>query len=98
MKKRISTEATKSVRCAIYTRKSTEEPRCGDGIATLRWWLGCDAAEALRWLSSYLGVDGCDHAPVIRPVERRIVIPTQAAAPEQFRLLADVCRRNMRPA
>jgi site-specific DNA recombinase len=25
MKKRISTEATKSVRCAIYTRKSTEE-------------------------------------------------------------------------
>jgi site-specific DNA recombinase len=25
MKKRILTEATKSVRCAIYTRKSTEE-------------------------------------------------------------------------
>ncbi len=25
MKKRISTETTKSVRCAIYTRKSTEE-------------------------------------------------------------------------
>lgn len=77
---------------------ATTEPRSGDGIATLRWWLGCNAADAIRWLSCFLGLSAGDHAPVVnRPIERRLSIPEQSVTPERFRLMAEVWRRNMRP-
>ena len=77
---------------------ATTEPRSGDGIATLRWWIGCNAADAIRWLACFLGVRDGDHAPVVnRPVERRLSIPEQSVTPERFRLMAEVWRRNMRP-
>ncbi len=77
---------------------ATTEPRSGDGIATLRWWLGVDARDAIRWLSSYLGVTDGDYTPATaRPIERRLSIPEQVIDPERFRLMAEVWRRNMRP-
>lgn len=86
-----------AVLCRHCHNKSTE-PRCGDGIATLRWWFAVDAGGALRWLSSYLGVVDGDCSPVInRPVERRLAIPEQSVDPERFRLMAEVWRLNMRP-
>ena len=77
---------------------ATTEPRGGDGIDTLRWWLGVDARDAIRWLSSYLGVTDGDYAPAVcRPIERRLSIPEQSVDPVRFRLMAEVWRRNMRP-
>lgn len=74
------------------------EPRCGDGVATLRWWLGVDAAGALQWLASWLGVDGGEHRPSVRPIERRVEIPEPDDCQVRFALMAEVWRRNMRPA
>ena len=77
---------------------ATTEPRSGDGIATLRWWLGVDARDAIRWLSCYLGVsDGDDTPAAARPIERRISIPKQTVDPVRFKLMAEVWRLNMRP-
>lgn len=77
---------------------ATTEPRSGDGIATLRWWLGVDSRDAIRWLACYLGLSDCDHAPAMsRPIERRITIPEQPIDLERFRLMAEVWRRNMQP-
>ncbi len=77
---------------------ATTEPRSGDGIATLRWWLGVDARDAIRWLACYLGMSDGDLTPAAaRPIERRIAIPEQSVAPERFRFMAEVWRRNMRP-
>lgn len=86
-----------AVLCRHCHNQSTE-PRSGDGLATLRWWLGVSAADALRWLSCYLGVADDDCEPVMsRPVERRLAIPEQAVVHGRFRLMAEVWRRNMRP-
>ncbi|MEZ6081211.1 MAG: hypothetical protein R3C09_28540 [Pirellulaceae bacterium] len=74
------------------------EPRCGDGIATLRWWLGVDAAGALQWLASWLGVDDGEFCPSVRPIERRVEIPEPKYGQALFALMAEVWRRNMRPA
>ena len=77
---------------------ATTEPRSGDGIATVRWWLGVDARDAIRWLSSYLGVTDGDYTPAAaRPIERRLSIPEQTVDPVRFKLMAEVWRRNMRP-
>ena len=74
------------------------EPRSGDGIATLRWWMGCDARDVIRWLACYLGLSDGDYTPAaVRPIERRIAIPEQVVDPVRFRLMAEVWRRNMRP-
>ncbi len=74
------------------------EPRCGDGVATLRWWLGVDAAGALQWLARWLGVADGEHCQAVRPIERRVEIPESPEIPERFALMAEVWRRNMRPA
>ncbi len=78
---------------------ATTEPRAGDGIATLRWWMGVDASHAIEWLADWLGVGQGSYwtGPIVRPVERRLTIPERTAAPERFGLMAEVWRRNMRP-
>jgi len=74
------------------------DPRPGDGLASLRWWLGATAAEAARWLSAWLGVTP-DGAPVLRrPIERRLVIPDDAGPDDRFGTMAEGWRRAMRPA
>ena len=74
------------------------EPRCGDGVATLRWWLRVDASHAIEWLADWLGVGQGSYwtGPIVRAVERRLTIPEQSAAPKRFALMAEVWRRNMR--
>lgn len=76
---------------------SGTDPRAGDGLATLRWWLGCDVAEALRWLRGWLGISPSDPAPVRRPVERRLSLPVQSDASERWACLAGEYSRAMRP-
>ena len=63
----------------------SSDPRCGDGIAALRWWLGVDTAAALRWLSSFLGVVPGAHVP-------RVVVPV--VSPQVTRSLSDDDRRR----
>jgi phage/plasmid primase-like uncharacterized protein len=65
------------------------DPRPGDGLATLRWWLGLSAAEAVRWLSAWLGVGGGNAPAVRRPIERRLSIPADAAADDRFAEMSD---------
>lgn len=81
-----------------HCHNASTEPRCGDGVATLRWWLGVDAAGALRWLAGWLGVGDGEHRPPVRPIERRVEIPEPKDCQVRFALMAEVWRRNMRPA
>ncbi|HMP69387.1 MAG TPA: primase-helicase zinc-binding domain-containing protein [Pirellulaceae bacterium] len=75
------------------------DPRCGDGLSTLRWWLGGSVADACRWLAVWLGVDDRRYRfPMMRrPVERRLSIPDAPVDDDRFALMAEVMRRNMRP-
>ena len=57
--------------CRHCFNKSTN-PRPGDGLSSLRWWLGVDAAGAIQWLARFLGVDHGVAVP--RPVEHRVPI------------------------
>lgn len=59
------------VYCRHCFNKNTN-PRPGDGLSTLRWWLGVDAANAVKWLARFLGVERGVAAP--RHVERRVRI------------------------
>lgn len=75
------------------------DPRPGDGLSSLRWWLGCDAVGAAAWLADWLGVGAGSYwcGPIEHPVERRVVIPDHPVDPKRFELMADLWRRNMRP-
>lgn len=76
---------------------SGTDPRPGDGLSTLRWWLGYSVADACRWLASWLGVDPSDRSLMNRrPVERRLSIP-DAHDDDRFGLMSEVWRQNMRP-
>ncbi len=81
-----------------HCHNAKTEPRCGDGVAALRWWLGVDAAEALKWLSGWLGILPSYRswivAPVIEPV---IEVEPPPIVDERWALMAEVMRRNLRP-
>jgi phage/plasmid primase-like uncharacterized protein len=75
------------------------EPRPGDGLASLRWWLGVTVAEAARWLAAWLGVGPADAHPSRRPIERRLSIPdAERRSVDRFAEMADRWFRAMRPA
>jgi phage/plasmid primase-like uncharacterized protein len=81
-----------------HCHHARSNPRAGDGLATLRWWLGCGTAEAARWLASYLGVADGNHAPkIVQPAERPAVEAIKYGLSPRFELLADTTRRNMSP-
>ena len=69
-------------------------------------WLPCVGGCALMrrvpcdgWLiGTELVLGRIATGPIVRPVERRLVVPEQTTTPERFRLMAEVWRRNMRPA
>jgi phage/plasmid primase-like uncharacterized protein len=67
-----------SMMCRHCFHKGTD-PRPGDGLASLRWWLGVTAAGAARWLAAWLGVVPADAHPSRRPIERRLSIPVPDA-------------------
>lgn len=83
-----------AVLCRNCHNGSTE-PRCGDGLATLRWWLGCSIPEALQWLRGFLGIDG-QWAPKRPPVERRLVIADSSGGIDWDSIARDRVR-SMRP-
>ena len=87
-----------AVMCRHCFNRGTE-PRPGDGVASLRWWLGATAAEAAQWLASWLGVGPGDAKASRRPIERRLSIPEpEPIRDDRFAEMADRWFREMRPA
>jgi hypothetical protein len=81
-----------------HCHNASTEPRAGDGIATLRWWLGVDTAGAVRWLASFLGVSNGDHTPIAkRPMERHLTLDEPITPSPRFEMQAEVLRRNLKP-
>lgn len=72
-------------------------PRCGDGIATLRWWLGVDASEALQWLSGWLGVLPGYRSWQVAPSVQPVVNHSMPEVDGRFAVMAEVMRRNLKP-
>ncbi len=73
-------------------------PRAGDGLSSLQWWLGCSIPDAIRWLSSWLGVGHGKH----RAIHRKPIEPTKASPRIQsesdrkrLAIAADVYYRNL---
>lgn len=48
-------------------------PKPGDGLATLRWWLGVSVGDAVHWLKLWLGI--VDGQPIPRVIEPRPIKP-----------------------
>lgn len=75
------------------------DPAPGDGVATLRWWLGVGPAEALRWLSDWLGLSLAGYWIRPRPVVRSPVQPKSEPddepADDRFAKLANECHDAM---
>jgi len=63
-----------AVHCRICFNRSSN-PKPGDGIASLQWWLGVDTAEAISWLRSWLGLGNGRHLPI------QAIKPTLAPSP-----------------
>ena len=56
-------DAVGAVHCRICFNKTTN-PKPGDGIASLQWFLGVDTAGAISWLRSWLGLGNGQHLPI----------------------------------
>ncbi len=76
---------------------SSSDPRCGDGIATLRWWLGVNTGDALRWLKSYLQWGHGDHLARVHRSIPETRVPSQTESNKRFDLMAGVMHSNMTP-
>jgi hypothetical protein len=86
-----------AVHCRICFNRSSN-PKPGDGIASLQWWLGVDTAEAISWLRSWLGLGNGRHLPIqaIKPTLAPPPKPVQSESDRlRIALMADVCRRNL---
>lgn len=69
-----------AVHCRRCFTKGTN-PRPGDGLASIRWLMGCDALAARRWLTGWLGLaPALSAAAMPRPAVRRLTIPEAPAA------------------
>ena len=80
---------------------SSTDPKAGDGIQSLQWWLGVDKAQAIRWLRAWLGID--DARPLSRVIASMPTIatskPTQSADDrKRCDLMARVFARNLKDA
>jgi hypothetical protein len=75
------------------------DPAPGDGLATLRWWFGADAAEALRWLSDWLGLTLAGYwiqpKPVLRSCSQSESESDDEPADDRFAKLATDCHKAM---
>jgi phage/plasmid primase-like uncharacterized protein len=88
-----------AVHCRICFNRSSN-PKPGDGIASLQWWLGVDTAEAIRWLQSWLGLDHSQHHQAIhRTAIKPTLAPPRAqseADQKRIALTADRCRLDLK--
>ncbi len=80
---------------------SSTDPRSGDGLASLQWWLGVDTAQAIQWLRAWLGID--DTRPLSRVIASMPTIATSKpiqSADDRKRcdLMARVFTRNLKDA
>lgn len=71
------------------------DPRSGDGLSTLQWWLGMNLSDAVRWLVGYLGEAAVPTRS--HQVIQSIPIANKSIDSRRFQLFSEVCRRNMRP-
>lgn len=81
-----------------HCHNASSNPRSGDGLASLQWWLGCSTAEAISWLRSFLGLGIGQHLPIhaIKPTMAPPSKPVQSESDRlRIALMADVCRRNL---
>jgi phage/plasmid primase-like uncharacterized protein len=62
-----------SVHCRTCFNSGTN-PRPGDGLATLRWFMGCDTATACRWLAGWLGLGAVVHRTAPPPIIRTLTL------------------------
>ena len=74
-----------AVHCRICFNGTTN-PKAGDGIASLQWWLGVDTAEAISWLRSWLGLGNGRHLPI------QAIKPTLAPPPKPVQSESDRLR------
>lgn len=63
------------------------KPRPGDGLSSLRWWLGVDAADAIEWLARFLGMERGVAVPW--HVERRVRVVEQRDTDPRWAEMAD---------
>lgn len=70
-------------------------PRAGDGLSTLQWWLGVSLFDAVRWLADYLG-EGVVKTRM-HEVVQSIPINTKPSDFAHLRLFSEICHRNMKP-
>ena len=80
-----------------HCHNASTDPKCGDGISSLRWWLGVDTGEALRWLASFLGVMHGHHSPIVRPAHTKAITKEDCGLSHRFGLAAELMRHNLRP-
>ena len=87
-----------AVLCRHCFNGSTD-PRSGDGLASLQWWLACSMPDAIRWLRGWLGIDDGNHRAIHRkPIEPTMLSsePVQSESDRKYlALAADVYRRNL---
>ena len=83
-----------AVHCRHCFTKGSD-PKPGDGLASLRWLLGSDTAEACRWLASWLGVLGPTRV-IPQRVTRSIQLDATCVPSQSFKLMADLCHQAMR--
>lgn len=89
-----------AVLCRHCFNASTD-PRAGDGLASLRWWLGVDTAQAIRWLRAWLGIDDARHlSRVIASIPAVTTSKLIQSADDRKRcdLMARVFARNLTDA
>lgn len=89
-----------AVLCRHCFNGSTD-PKSGDGLASLRWWLGVDTAHAIRWLRAWLGIDDARHLSRVIATLPTIATskPTQSADDrKRCELMARVFARNLTDA
>lgn len=89
---------------AVHCRhcfSSSTNPKPGDGIASLQWWLGVSTADAIQWLRFFLGLGNYKHLP-IQAIRSPLAAPPKVVQSESDRLrielMAEVCLRNMTDA
>ena len=88
-------------RGAVMCRKcfgKENDPRPGDGLATLRWWLGYDARTAIKWLESRLRYGGFCSDVQTRGPDRHHVNASHSEPDVYFAELASRCRASISPS
>lgn len=83
-----------SVQCRNCFNAGTD-PRPGDGIATLRWLLGCDTATACKWLAGWLKLTDTVVAPE-PPLRRSVPLRSLTTRDGHLERFADRCHRAMK--